>query len=45
VFGKCGSEGDVLKTVKCSIRTEFTDSMAVGGIACALLLQVDSRIH
>lgn len=36
--------GVELKTVKFSIRTKITNSMAVGGTACALLLQVDSRV-
>jgi hypothetical protein len=45
VLGKCDSEGVELKTIKFSIRTKITNRMAVGGIACALLLQVDSHVH
>jgi len=45
VHGKCGSEGVELKTIKFSVRTKITNNMAVGRIACALLLQVDSRVH
>ena len=45
MLGKFGSEGVKLKTVKFNIRTKITNSMAVGGIAYTLLLQVDSRVH
>jgi len=45
MLGKYGSEGVELKTIKFSIRTKINNSMAVGGIACTLLLQVHSRVR